>query len=139
MKQGVDAQLVVNIMKRICEVTGDLDEQDRMNCAKTSVGKPHDELRGYLSLVDCIGKAAADRIADRVVTYCGNQARSLSVVEAGTEVINFGRFTDGSNVTEAKLGETFSQWLDGRAVFVSDILPTKATRIYFFEAEVLER
>ena len=34
------------------------------------------------------------------------------------EVINFGRFTDGSNVTEAKLGETFGQWLDSRAVFV---------------------
>ena len=52
-----------------------------MNCAKTSVGKPNDEVRGYLGLVDCIGKAAADRIAERVATYCGNQARSLSVVE----------------------------------------------------------
>jgi putative DNA primase/helicase len=118
LKQGVDAQLVVNIIQRICEITGDTDEQDRMNCAKTSVGKPNDEVRGYLGLVDCIGKAPADRIAKRVATYCGNQARSLSVVEeASAEVINFGQFTNSNNVTEAKLGETFSQWLDGRAVF----------------------
>ena len=118
LKQGVDAQLVVNIIQRICEVTGDPDEQDRMNCAKTSVGRHNDEVRGYLGLVDCIGKAAADRITERVATYCGNQARSLSVVEeASAEVINFGQFTNSNNVTEAKLGETFSQWLDGRAVF----------------------
>ena len=117
-KQYVDPQLLINIIQRICRITGDFEEQDRMNCVRTSVGKPHGELQGYHSLVDCIGKAAADRISERVATYCGNQARSLSVVEAGTEVINFGRFTDGSNVTEAKLGETFSQWLDGRAVFV---------------------
>ena len=39
------------------------------------------------------------------------------IKEAEAEVINFGRFTDGSNVTEAKLGETFGQWLNGRAVF----------------------
>ena len=41
----------------------------------------------------------------------------MVVKEAEAEVINFGRFTDGSNVTEAKLGETFGQWLNGRAVF----------------------
>ena len=37
--------------------------------------------------------------------------------EASAEVINFGQFTNSNNVTEAKLGETFGQWLDGRAVF----------------------
>jgi len=39
------------------------------------------------------------------------------VEEASAEVINFGQFTNSNNVTEAKLGETFGQWLDGRAVF----------------------
>jgi putative DNA primase/helicase len=119
LKQGVDAQLLVNIIQRICEITGDPDEQDRMNCAKTSVGRHNDEVRGYLGLVDCIGKAAADRITERVATYCGNQARSLSVLEeASAEVINFGQFTNSNNVTEAKLGEAFGYWLDARAVFV---------------------
>ena len=90
-----------------------------MNCVRTSVGKPHDELRGYNGLVDCIGKAAADRIAKLVRIYCGTEERSLSVVkEAKAEVINFGRFTDGANVTEAKLGETFAQWLDGKAIYI---------------------
>ena len=119
LKQGIDAQLLVNIIQRICEITGDTEEQGRMNCVRTSVGKPNDELRGYNGLVDCIGKAAADRISERVATYCGQEAKSLSVLEeAKAEVLNFGRFTDGSNVTEAKLGETFGQWLDSRAVFV---------------------
>tara|TARA_B110000003_G_scaffold247967_1_gene259375 strand:- start:392 stop:2545 length:2154 start_codon:yes stop_codon:yes gene_type:complete len=118
LKQGVDAQLLVNIIQRICETTGDMDEQDRMNCAKTSVGKPNNEIRGYHGLVDCIGKTAADRISERVANYCGQEVKSLSLVNDGkVEVINFKRFTDGTNVTEAKLGETFGQWLDGRAVF----------------------
>ena len=119
LKQNVDPQLLINIIQRICQTTGDRDEQDRMNCVRTSVGKPHDELRGYQGLVDCIGKAVAERIAKLIGIYCGTEERSLSVVkEAEAEVINFGRFTDGANVTEAKLGETFGQWLDGKAVYV---------------------
>ena len=119
LKQGVDPQLLVNIIQRICKITGDLEAQDRMNCVKTSVGKPHDELRGYNGLVNCIGKAAADRIAKHVETYCGRGDVSLSVIKkVESEIINFGRFTDGTNVTEAKLGETFGQWLNSRAVYV---------------------
>ena len=58
-------------------------------------GMPHDELRGYQGLVDCIGKAAADRVAKLIGIYCGTEERSLSVVkEAEAKVINFGRFTD---------------------------------------------
>ena len=90
-----------------------------MNCVRTSVGKPHDELRGYNSLVDCIGKAAADRIAKLVGQYCGREEGSLAVIqEAKSEIVNFGRFADGSNVTEARLSEAFGQWLDGKAVYV---------------------
>ncbi|MAB64257.1 MAG: hypothetical protein CMG98_09370, partial [Marinovum sp.] len=66
LKQNVNPQLLINIIQRICQTTGDRDEQDRMNCVRTSVGKPHDELRGFNGLVDCIGKAAADRIAKLV-------------------------------------------------------------------------
>ena len=76
---------------RICQTTGDRDEQDRMNCVRTSVGKPHDELRGYNGLVDCIGKAAADRIAKLVGQYCGREEGSLAVIqEAKSEIVNFG-------------------------------------------------
>mgnify|MGYP001358867320 CR=1 FL=1 len=89
-----------------------------MNCVRTSFGKHNDEIRGYQGLVDCIGKTAADRVSERIACYCGQQERSLTVKkEAEAEVINFGRFTDGYNVTEAKLGETFGQYLNGRAVF----------------------
>jgi hypothetical protein len=40
-----------------------------MNCVRTSVGKPSDELRGYNGLVDCIGKTAADRVSKRVAVW----------------------------------------------------------------------
>ena len=46
LKQGIDAQLLVNIIQRICEITGDPEEQGLMNCVRTSVGKPNYELRG---------------------------------------------------------------------------------------------
>jgi len=32
--------LFVNIIQSICEITGDPEEQGRMNCIRTSVGKP---------------------------------------------------------------------------------------------------
>ena len=119
LKQNVNPQLLINIIQRICQTTGDRDEQDRMNCVRTSFGKPNDEIRGYQGLVDCIGKTAADRVSERIAFYCGQKERSLMVVkEAEAEVINFGRFTDGSNVTEARLSEAFGQWLDGKAVYV---------------------
>ena len=119
LKQNVNPQLLINIIQRICQTMGDRDEQDRMNCVRTSVGKPHDELRGFNGLVDCIGKAAADRIAKLVGQYCGREEGSLAVIqEAKSEIINFGHFADGSNVTEARLSEAFGQWLDGKAVYI---------------------
>ena len=40
LKQEIDPQLLVQVIQRICRITGDLEEQDRMNCVRTSVGKP---------------------------------------------------------------------------------------------------
>ena len=38
LKQNVNPQLLINIIQRICQTTGDRDEQDRMNCVTTSFG-----------------------------------------------------------------------------------------------------
>ena len=96
LKQNVNPQLLINIVQRICQITGDRDEQDRMNCVRTSVGKPHDELRGYQGLVDCIGKAAAERIAKLIGIYCGTEERSLSVVkEAEAKLLILGGLLTG--------------------------------------------
>jgi putative DNA primase/helicase len=81
LKQNVNPQLLINIIQRICQTTGDRDEQDRMNCVRTSFGKPNDEIRGYQGLVDCIGKTAADRVSERIAFYCGQKERSLMVVK----------------------------------------------------------
>ena len=77
LKQGIDAQLLVNIIQRICKITGDTEEQDRTNCVRTSVGKPNDEIRGYQGLVDCIGKTAADRVSERIAFYCGQKVSNV--------------------------------------------------------------
>ena len=83
-----------------------------MNCAKTSVGKPHDEVQG-LSWPSRLHWEGCSRSYRRAGCYLLWEPSKVSVCRgSGTEVINFGRFTDGSNVTEAKLGETFGQWLD---------------------------
>ena len=66
MKQEVDPQLLVNILQRICKIAGDQEAQDRMNCVRTSFGKPNNEIRGCQGLVDCIGKTAADRVSERI-------------------------------------------------------------------------
>ncbi len=40
-----------------------------MNCVRTFVGKTYDALQGYNGLIDCIGKAAADRMAKLVARW----------------------------------------------------------------------
>ena len=100
MKQDVDPQLLVNIIQRICKITGDQEAQDRMNCARTSVGKPNDELRGYNGLVDCIGKAAADRISERVATYCGRQAGKTYT---GKNLLQISYLVSFSDIIEANV------------------------------------
>ena len=36
------------------------------------------------------------------------------------ELVNFGQFSDRSNVTEARMGIAFGQWLKGKAVYASE-------------------
>ncbi len=43
----------------------------------------------------------------------------MAVIQKATsEIVNSGRFAYGFDVTEVKLGEIFSQWLDDEEVFV---------------------
>ena len=122
LKEGIEPNLVMHFVQRICEITGDLEVSDRLNAIRTSYGKPVDSLLGYKGLVDCLGQAKAKRIADRIAAYKGRELSSdiVSMEPIEGDLVNFGQFSDRSNVTEAKVGTAFSQWLRGRALYVAE-------------------
>ena len=120
LKQGVEHNLITQIVQRICDINGDLDVDDRLNAIRTSYAQPADSLLGYNGLVDCLGQPKAKRIADRIATYSGKEfSTNIAVMEPiEGDLVNFGQFSDRSNVTEAKVGTVFSRWLDGKGVYV---------------------
>jgi putative DNA primase/helicase len=120
LKQGVELNLVAQIVQRICEISGDHEIDDRLNAIRTSYAKPADSLLGYKGLVECLGQSKAKRIADRIAAFAGKEFSSDIVAMEPLEgdLVNFGQFSDRSNVTEAKVGTVFSRWLSGKALYV---------------------
>ena len=119
-KQDLNANLVMQIVQRICKITNDPEEQDRLNTVRTTFSKPIDDLIGYKGLVECLGQSTAKRIADRITKYSG-QPEQFEIVNSEIEdgdIVNFGQFSDKVNVTEAKMGSAFAQWLNKKAVYV---------------------
>ena len=119
-KQDLNANLVMQIVQRICQINNDPEEKDRLNTVRSTFSKPMDDLIGYKGLVECLGHSAAKRIADRIAAY-SEKPRHFEIVNSkidGGNIINFGQFSDKTNVTEAKMGSTLSQWFIGRAVYV---------------------
>ena len=122
LKEGIEPNLVMHFVQRICEITGDLEVSDRLNAIRTSYAKPADSLLGYKGLVECLGQAKAKRIADRIAAYTGRELSSdiVPMEPIKGELVNFGQFSDRSNVTEARMGIAFGQWLKGKAVYASE-------------------
>ncbi|MDC1095507.1 phage/plasmid primase, P4 family [Planktomarina temperata] len=120
LKTGIEPKLLMKILQRICDINGDLEVDDRLNALRTSYAQPADSLLGYNGLVDCLGQSTAKRIADRIAAYSGKEFSSdIAVMEPMEgDLVNFGQFSDRSNVTEARVGTVFSRWLDGKAVYV---------------------
>jgi putative DNA primase/helicase len=120
LKQDVEHNLVTQIVQRICDINGDLEVDDRLNAIRTSYAQPTDSLLGYNGLVDCLDQSKAKRIADRIAAYSGKEfSTDITVMEPiEGDLVNFGQFSDRSNVTEAKVGTVFSRWLDGKGVYV---------------------
>ena len=123
-KQALNANLVMQIVQRICQINNDLEEHDRLNTVRSTFSKPMDDLIGYKGLVACLGQSAAKRIADRIAAYSGKPTHletvkgQVSGSGSASGIINFGQFSDKPNVTEAKMGSALAQWLIGRAVYV---------------------
>jgi putative DNA primase/helicase len=110
-KQDLNANLVMQIVQRICQINNDLEEHDRLDSVRSTFSKPMDDLIGYKGLVECLGQSAAKGIADRIAAYSGKPTHLETVKSqvSGSEIINFGQFSDKGNVTEAKMGSALAQ------------------------------
>ena len=105
LKAGLDSPLITQIVQRICSLTNDNEEQDRLNAIRFGVNKAADDLAGFSLLSELLGYEAAKRIADRVDQYAGTKTSTL--IPANTprsSILELGQFADRANVTEAKMG-----------------------------------
>jgi len=138
LKAGLDSSLITQIVQRICSLTNDNEEQDRLNAIRFGVNKAADDLAGFSLLTELLGYEAAKRIADRVDQYTVKET-TASPIQAHTpqsSVLELGQFADRANVTEAKMGIQFAECLKDKAVYV---IETKQWMIWtgsFWQADL---
>ena len=138
IKADLDPNLIMQIIQRICSLTNDVDEQDRLNAVRFSVNKAADDLAGFSLLTDLLGYGAAKRIADRVDQYT-DKGTTTSLIQAHmprSSVLELGQFADRANVTEAKMGIQFAEWLKGKAVYIIESKQWMIWNGCFWEADL---
>ena len=85
-----------------------------------------------------LGYEAAKRIVGRVDQYAG-KVTSTSLIQSiplQSDILELGQFADRANVTEAKMGIQFAEWLKDKAVYV---IETKQWMIWtgsFWQADL---
>ena len=120
-KHRLEPNLVMQIVQRICQIKDDLELEDRLNTVRTTFARPVETVIGFSGLVECLGKAAAESVADRLAVYSGMTKHDADLVTTQPKIeglVSYGQFSDKANVTEAKMGTAFAEWLDGTAVYV---------------------
>ena len=119
IKEDVEPNLLLHILQRICEFCYDTEVQDRLNAVRTSVHK-QSGLAGFSLMQGVIGYEATKRIADRICEYAGSELSTKVSHQTSKQVqiLELGQFADRANVTEAKMGIQFSEWLQGKALYV---------------------
>ena len=130
--------MITQIIQKICSLTNDNEEQDRLDVIRFSVNKPANDLSGFSLLTDLLGYEAAKRIADRVDLYAGKVTRT-SLIQAHTprsSVLELGQFEDRANITEAKMGIQFAEWLKDKAVYVIEPKHWMIWNGYFWAADL---
>ena len=120
-KHGLDANLIMQVLQRICQLTNDLEQEDRLNAVGTTFSRPIESVVGFSGLSSCLGDTTAKHISDRLSAYSGQAIQhtdTLCVPERRDGLVHYGQFSDKANVTEAKMGSAFAAWLTGKAVYV---------------------
>ena len=120
-KHGLEPNFIMQIVQRICQIANDPEVEDRLNAVRSTFARPLETLIGFSGLLECLGEATAKRIADRFAGHSGQTIKGtdLTTIQHNIDgVVNYGQFADKANVTEAKMGTAFAEWLDGKAVYV---------------------
>lgn len=117
---AVDPNVIMNIIHKICEASADIEVQDRLNAVRTTIRRPAVQSSGFQLLQETLGDAVARNIASHLAIAVGERGslQPFKELQPGGKVIELGQFADRANVTEAKMGRTFSQWLTGKALYV---------------------
>lgn len=120
-KHDLASNFIMQIVQRICQIAHDPEVEDRLNAVRSTFARPLESVMGFSGLVECLGEATSKRIADRFAAHSGKtiQGSDLATTQPKIDgVVNYGQFSDKANVTEAKMGTAFAEWLDGKAVYV---------------------
>lgn len=120
-KHDLAPNYIMQIVQRICQIAHDPEVEDRLNAVRSTFARPLERVIGFSGLLECLGEATAKRIADRFAAHSGKtiQGTDLATTQPKIDgVVNYGQFSDKANVTEAKMGTAFAEWLDGKAVYV---------------------
>ena len=120
-KHGLEPNFTMRILQRICQIAHDPEVEDRLNAVRSTFTRPLESVIGFSGLLECLGEPTAKRIADRFTAHSGKAIQGTDLVSTQSKidgVVNYGQFSDKANVTEAKMGTAFAEWLDGKAVYV---------------------
>ena len=138
LKAKLHPNLILHIIQRICKITEDKEEQDRLNAIRTSSGKPKDTIAGFSLLNNSLGYDAAKRICDRIAQYADIETETALMISTPKQidVLELGQFADRANVTEAKMGIQFAEWLKGKAVYVIEAKQWMIWNGLYWEADL---
>jgi len=119
-KVGIEPEQIENTIRAICQATDDQEIEDRLSAVQTTLCREPQTNVGFKALLDTLGDAVAQNIAANLAGTNKSQSliQPMPIETSHATVMELGQFADRANVTEAKMGLAFSQWLSGKALYV---------------------
>lgn len=114
-KAGYSEDKAKDIVQAICDYCRDVDVKDRINCVATTYAQPTSNVAGYMKLADTLGGQSAKRLSSWLGTsydVSPSKQRPVSIMS--------GVGDEDHGITEARMGEAFSKWAQGKALYVAE-------------------
>ena len=116
MKAGFDQDLAHNVVRTICDFTGDAELEDRLNAVATTYAQDASTVSGYGIMADVLGVNTAGKIAQWLDLSAGN----TDVIEVDHDVPAVLTATNEDEITEERMAEALTRWANNRAVYVHE-------------------
>jgi putative DNA primase/helicase len=120
-KHGLQLHQIVEIVRRICQVTNDPEVEDRLTAVRSTFARPLETVVGFSGLVKCLGEVKAKLIVSRIAANSSDKIQDTAlptITQTVSGIVNYDQFADKANFTEAKMGNAFAEWLADKAVYV---------------------